>query len=84
MLLDARRDRGARTRAVATFPVWWSAMPETTRHNIDFKVDAWLKDHPRATPQQANTRKTQMLLHELRNNRRNGLRKLSIPERLPR
>lgn len=46
-LLNAGRT--ARSEAIATMPLWWDQLPETVRNNVSFRVDAWRRDHPRAT-----------------------------------
>ena len=84
MLLDAARgDRDAHSQAAATMPLWWDVMPEMTRHNIDFKVNAWHRDHPHVTDRAVAARKLDMLIAELRNQRRSGITRLGAAGRIP-
>ncbi len=62
----AQGDRRARDQAIATMPLWWERMPEALRHNIEFKADAWRRDHPRATERQAAGRRLDVFLPHLR------------------
>lgn len=80
---NARGDREARSCAAATLPLWWETMPETTRHNIDFKVDAWHRDHPHVTDDTLTGRRLDMLLAEFRNQRRSGVTRLTPAGRIP-
>ncbi len=76
MLLDAAHgDRQAREQAVATMALWWDSMPQTERNNIDFRVEAWQRDHPGTNEALANARRIDMLLPKIRN-RKSGAQKL--------
>ncbi|MGB2984746.1 MAG: hypothetical protein WBE26_02590 [Phycisphaerae bacterium] len=83
MLLDAARgDREARNQAVATMPLWWAQMPQGIRNNIDFRVDAWRRDHSRTTDRPFALRKLDMLLPHFRDHRC-GAQRLGAAARLP-
>ena len=62
LIRAAQGDREARQQAVATMKLWWESMPQQTRNKIDFKVEAWQRAHPNASPTAANTRRVDMLL----------------------
>jgi len=81
LLEAAHGDRHARDQAIATLPLWWDALPQTVRHNIGFKVDAWQADHPRVTARQLAARKLDMLLPAIRN-RQTGAHKLGAAARI--
>lgn len=83
LIKAAQGDRHARDQAISTLPLWWDAMPQTVRHNITFKVDAWIADHPRVTTRQASTRMLDMLLPAIRNHR-SGAQQLIAAARIPR
>jgi hypothetical protein len=74
LLAAARGDPGCRAEAIATMPLWWDQMPRDLRNNIDARVDAWLRDHPRwasssAVATAVQRRKVDMLLPHLRHHR---------------
>lgn len=72
----AQGDRRARDQALATMPLWWEQMPQTIRHNIDFKADAWRLEHPHATDRQAAARRLDVFLPHLRKDRSGAQRLL--------
>jgi len=71
----------ARVQAAATIVLWWDAMPETVRHNIDFAVNQWQADHPKVDAQAAGKRRVQMLIPHLR--KREGFTTLGVVSRMP-
>lgn len=71
--------RAARAEAVATLPLWWEAMPQSVRNNIDFRVDHWSREHPSAGPDEADRRRFLMLLPALR--KRSGMPRIGVAAR---
>ena len=83
MLLDAgRRDGRAREQAVATRALWWDSMPRDIRDNIECRVDAWRRDHPRVNDRETAARMVDMLLAKLRDHR-SGAHRLGVAIRIP-
>lgn len=55
-------DKVSRHQAVATMPIWWDAMPQQLHNNIDFRIQAWQRDHPRTNTTTAQSRRLDLLL----------------------
>lgn len=66
----ARGDSEARAQAVATMPLWWDRMPESTRNNIDVWLEVWKRDHARSSDRSARAVQLSMLFRELCRQRR--------------
>ena len=63
MLLEAANGaRDHRDQAVATMPLWWDQLPQQIRNNIDFRVDAWKREHPHVTDRECAGRKLAILV----------------------
>jgi len=64
----AKGDRQAKFEVIATLPLWWDGLPETIRRDIDARLDAWSKDHPRTEVQIATHRVLSLIprLREIR------------------
>jgi hypothetical protein len=61
----AKGDRQAKFEVIATLPLWWVGLPETIRRDIDARLDAWSKGHPR-TELQIATHRVLSLIPRLR------------------
>lgn len=82
MLIDAGRgDQQAKSQAIATMPLWWEIMPTSIRSNIDFRLDAWRKEHPHVTDRQVASRRFAMLQSHLRPGR-SGVQRLGVAMRM--
>ena len=84
-LAAGRRDRDARDardEALATMPLWWDRVPDSVRHDIDFRLAAWRSDHPHVTETAVASRRLDMFLPNFRD-RRLGLERLGVARRLP-
>ncbi len=83
LLRAAQGDREAREQAIATIALWWDAMPQTIRHNIDFRVaQGWKREHSNASARTVSARKFHMLISKLRDGK-TGAQNLNLAGRLP-
>ncbi len=57
---------GSMDQVSATLPLWFESVPQAARNNIEFKLAAWHKDHPSATPPQLARWKANLLVSAIR------------------
>lgn len=62
LLRTAQGDNGAREQAIKTLLMWWDYLPETVRNNTTFHINAWRKNHPRATTKALAARKVDLFI----------------------
>ncbi len=81
ILEAATGDAVAFGHAVTTLRVWWPAIPEPIRNNIDFIVDHQVAQNPRQKPTADRKRLSRLLAH-IKSNKA-GVQKLGVAARLP-
>lgn len=66
LLRAVKGNTKSRQEAIATMPLWFDSLPESLRNNIDFKVDAWHRAHPRAKRRDLAARRVDLALVAIR------------------